>query len=90
MAALHGIWASAPEIHQGAPVFAGTAVRLETLLEYRLARVPLYEFLVDFPAVRPLQAKRIWAWMASQSVAEIRTALSAVRKAPLKPDHPEP
>ena len=47
---------SDPEIMGGTPVFAGTRVPLETLLDYLEAGQPLSEFLEDFPTVTLEQA----------------------------------
>ncbi len=40
-----------PEILAGTPVFAGTRVPVQTLLDYLEAGEPLSEFLEDFPTV---------------------------------------
>lgn len=40
-----------PEILGGTPVFAGTRVPFQTLLDYLEAGDPLDEFLEDFPTV---------------------------------------
>jgi uncharacterized protein (DUF433 family) len=45
-----------PEIMSGTPVFAGTRVPVQTLLEYLEAGQPLAEFLEDFPTVTREQA----------------------------------
>ena len=45
-----------PEILGGTPVFVGTRVPVQTLLEYLEAGDPLDEFLVDFPSVTREQA----------------------------------
>ena len=79
LAALPEVWASHPAVHRGAPVFAGTAVLVETLLEYREAGSPLYEFLIDFPTVRHLHARRLWAWMGGHTAAQIRGALRTTK-----------
>lgn len=42
---------SDPEIMGGTPVFVGTRVPVETLLDYLEAGDPLAEFLEDFPTV---------------------------------------
>jgi uncharacterized protein (DUF433 family) len=47
---------SDPEIMGGTPVFVGTRVPLETLLDYLEAGQPLSEFLEDFPTVTREQA----------------------------------
>ena len=47
---------SDPEIMGGTPVFVGTRVPVETLLDYLEAGDPLDEFLEDFPSVSREQA----------------------------------
>jgi uncharacterized protein (DUF433 family) len=45
-----------PEIHSGTPVFMGTRVPVQTLLEYIEGGYNLDEFLDHFPSVRREQA----------------------------------
>ncbi|MDQ1639997.1 MAG: hypothetical protein QOF62_3336 [Pyrinomonadaceae bacterium] len=40
-----------PEIMSGAPVFAGTRVQVQSLIDYLAGGHPLEEFLDDFPTV---------------------------------------
>ena len=47
---------SDPEILGGTPVFVGTRVPVQTLLDYLEAGDPLHEFLEDFPSVTREQA----------------------------------
>lgn len=47
---------SNPEIMGGTPVFVGTRVPVQTLLDYLEAGDPLDEFLNDFPSVSREQA----------------------------------
>ena len=47
---------SDPEIMGGTPVFVGTRVPFQTLLDYLEAGDPLSEFLDDFPTVSREQA----------------------------------
>ena len=47
---------SDPEIMGGTPVFVGTRVPFQTLLDYLEAGDPLSEFLEDFPSVSREQA----------------------------------
>jgi uncharacterized protein (DUF433 family) len=42
---------SDPEVMGGTPVFAGTRVPFQTLLDYLESGAPLEEFLEDFPSV---------------------------------------
>ena len=45
-----------PEIMSGAPVFAGTRVPVQTIIDYLAGGHPLENFLDDFPTVRREQA----------------------------------
>ena len=45
-----------PDVMSGAPVFAGTRVPVQSLLDYLAGGHPLEEFLEDFPTVRREQA----------------------------------
>jgi len=45
-----------PDVMSGAPVFAGTRVPVQSLLDYLAGGHPLKEFLEDFPTVRREQA----------------------------------
>jgi uncharacterized protein (DUF433 family) len=47
---------SDPEIMSGIPVFVGTRLPFQTLLDYIEAGQPLTEFLEDFPTVSREQA----------------------------------
>lgn len=47
---------SDPEIMGGTPVFVGTRVPVQTLVDYLEAGDPLDEFLEDFPSVSREQA----------------------------------
>lgn len=47
---------SDPEILSGTPVFVGTRVAVQTLLDYLEGGHPLSEFLDDFPTVTREQA----------------------------------
>jgi uncharacterized protein (DUF433 family) len=44
------------DIMSGAPVFAGTRVPVQTMIDYLAGGHPLAEFLDDFPTVRREQA----------------------------------
>jgi uncharacterized protein (DUF433 family) len=45
-----------PEILAGTPVFAGTRVPVQTLLDYLVAGQSLADFLADFPSIERTQA----------------------------------
>jgi len=48
-----------PDIMSGAPVFAGTRVPVQSLLDYIAGGHALEEFLDDFPTVHREQALRL-------------------------------
>lgn len=52
----HPVIVRDPELLGGTPVFAGTRVPIQTLLDYLEAGHPLDEFLDDYPTVRHAQA----------------------------------
>ncbi len=45
-----------PDVMSGAPVFAGTRVPVQTIVDYLAGGHPLDEFLDDFPTVSREQA----------------------------------
>ena len=47
---------SDPDVMSGTPVFVGTRVPFQTLIDYIEAGEPLSEFLADFPTVSKDQA----------------------------------
>ena len=50
---------SDPDILGGVPVFTGTRVPVQTLLDYFLAGHSLAEFMDDFPSVTEAQARTV-------------------------------
>jgi uncharacterized protein (DUF433 family) len=52
----HSVVGSDPDILGGIPVFLGTRVPVQTLIDYLEAGQPLSEFLTDFPTVTHEQA----------------------------------
>jgi len=50
-----------PEILGGTPVFAGTRVPIQTLLDYVAAGDTVSEFLDQFPSVQPEQVTELLA-----------------------------
>jgi uncharacterized protein (DUF433 family) len=56
MIAISSIVHSDPDILSGTPVFVGTRVPAQTLLDYLEAGDSLHEFLADFPSVSREQA----------------------------------
>ncbi len=50
------VWHSDPDILGGTPVFVGTRVPVQNLVDYLSAGESLNEFLLDFPGVSREQA----------------------------------
>jgi uncharacterized protein (DUF433 family) len=73
---------SDPKILDGVPVFTGTTVPVRTLIDYWEGGLPLYEFLLDFPAVTKWQAKQVLDWFAGikKSGKSPKTELEALQK----------
>src|SRR2546421_2575438 len=57
-----------PDIMSGAPVFAGTRVPVQTIIDYLAGGHPLDEFLDDFPTVRREQALEL-LWRVQEVLA---------------------
>jgi len=55
---------SDPKIQGGVLVFTDTTVPVQTLIDYWQGGLPLYEFLLDFPAVQKWQAKEVLDWFS--------------------------
>jgi len=60
---------SSPDVMGGTPVFAGTRVPVQTLLDYLEGGESLDEFLDDFPSVRREQAKAFLEQAAQLAIA---------------------
>jgi uncharacterized protein (DUF433 family) len=76
-----GLVVSDPEVHEGEPVFLGTDVLVRTLIQYRDGHSPLYEFLLDFPEVRPDQARKFIEWCAEREAQGIKDVLGWLKMA---------
>ncbi|MBL7828636.1 MAG: DUF433 domain-containing protein [Saprospiraceae bacterium] len=50
-----------PEVQDGAPVFSGTRVRIETFFDYIRIGVSVTEFLDEFPSITRDQALEVYA-----------------------------
>lgn len=79
---------SDPAVQDGAPLFQGTAVPVQSFIEYRQGDVPVYEFLIDHPAVKPEHAKRIARWLATTGPVAAQAQLQQLRS--IKPAGPSP
>ena len=65
---------SDPDIMGGLPVFTGTRVPVQTLIDYLGGGQPLAEFLEDFPTVSKEQAVAALRLAAQSLVAHARPA----------------
>ena len=65
---------SDPEILGGTPVFVGTRVPLQSLIDYLAAGDSLDEFLEQFPSVRREQAQAALALAAEALQAQVGVA----------------
>lgn len=74
MASKEQVIQSSPSIMGGTPVFAGTRVPVQTLLDYLEGGERLADFLEDFPTVRQEQAI---AFLELAKDAALRDARSA-------------
>ncbi|GAB4043763.1 DUF433 domain-containing protein [Spirosoma jeollabukense] len=62
-----------PELMGGTPVFRGTRVPIQSLLDHLQSNIPLEEFLDDFPTVSKEQAVELLT-LAMNSALEKATA----------------
>lgn len=67
-----------PDIQDGAPVFAGTHIRIETFFDYLRIGVSVNEFLDEFPSITRDQALEVCALAGPQpySVDQIAALVS--------------
>ena len=55
-----------PEIQDGAPVFSGTRIPVETFMDFMRVGVSVREFLNEFPSVAPDQAMEVYELLEKQ------------------------
>jgi len=55
-----------PEIQDGAPVFSGTRIRIETLYDYLRIGVSVNEFLDEFPSITRDQVLEVYELATQQ------------------------
>ena len=65
---------SDPEILHGTPVFVGTRVPFQTLMDYLEAGHPLSDFLKDFPTVTRKQALAVLEQAKEAVLSDARLA----------------
>ena len=59
-----------PEIQDGAPVFSGTRVRVETFIDFLRIGVSVNEFLDEFPSITRDQAQEVYNLVSQQYTLE--------------------
>jgi uncharacterized protein (DUF433 family) len=64
------VYHSDPEIMSGTPVFVGTRVPVQNLIDYLAGGDDLAEFLADFPSVSEEQA-RAYLELASEALLKV-------------------
>ena len=55
-----------PEIQDGAPVFSGTRIRIETFCDYMRIGVSVREFLDEFPSITHDQAVEVYELVSQE------------------------
>lgn len=65
-----------PEIQDGAPVFSGTRVRVETFYDYMRIGVSVNEFLDEFPSITRDQAMEVFNFASGNYAPEQLRALT--------------
>jgi uncharacterized protein (DUF433 family) len=64
-----------PEIQDGAPVFTGTRIRIETFCDYLRIGVSVNEFLDEFPSISFDQVQVVYELVSQQYTPEQIKAL---------------
>lgn len=59
-----------PEIQDGAPVFSGTRIRVETFIDYMRIGVSINEFLNEFPSLTRDQVMDVYDLVNQPSTSE--------------------
>lgn len=65
-----------PEIQDGAPVFSGTRIRVETFFDFLRVGVSVPEFLNEFPSISRDQAMEVYDLMSRQYTIEQIAAMA--------------
>jgi uncharacterized protein (DUF433 family) len=68
---------SHPEVQDGAPVFSGTRIRVETFMDYMRIGVSMNEFLNEFPSITRDQAMEVYDLMVQQFTLDQMHSVSA-------------
>ena len=66
-----------PEIQDGAPVFTGTRIRIETFYDFLRIGVSVSEFLNEFPSITRDQALEVYDLVTQQYTPDDIAALAS-------------
>lgn len=66
-----------PEIQDGAPVFTGTRIRIETFYDFLRIGVSVSEFLDEFPSITRDQALEVYDLVTQQYTPDDIAALAS-------------
>ena len=73
-----------PEIQDGAPVFSGTRIRIETFCDFIRIGVSVNEFLDEFPSITRDQALEVYDLVKSQySIDQIKSLVTGPNSQPV-------
>ena len=65
-----------PEIQDGAPVFSGTRIRVETFIDYLRIGVSVNEFLHEFPSLTHDQVMDVYDLVRQQNTSELMRSMA--------------
>jgi uncharacterized protein (DUF433 family) len=74
-----------PEIQDGAPVFSGTRVRIETFYDFLRIGVSVNEFLDEFPSITRDQALEVYDLMNRQYTPDQIAAMAINPQSNIQP-----
>jgi Uncharacterized conserved protein len=68
-----------PEVQDGAPVFSGTRIRVETFCDYLRIGVSVNEFLDEFPSITRDQAMEVYSLLRQKYTLDQMAAVAGPR-----------
>jgi uncharacterized protein (DUF433 family) len=66
-----------PEIQDGAPVFSGTRIRVETFMDFLRIGVSVNDFLDEFPSITRDQAQEVYNLVSQKYTLEQIQSMAA-------------
>lgn len=66
-----------PEIQDGAPVFSGTRIRVETFMDFLRIGVSVNDFLNEFPSITRDQAQEVYNLVSEKYTLEQIQSMAA-------------